>query len=168
MSTEHIAADLERLIGLHRELARIAEEKKQVLIQGDMERLTRVLQTESQVYKQASAAEESRQRETASFLAAKGVRQTGKSGEWTVSDLIKLVFNAEEKRRLMKLQTELLGVIRELQEANELNRQLVEQSLAFVNNTLDFITESRQQEITYSHPGKQQAGTRKGFFDQKA
>lgn len=158
---------LDNLIQLHKALQTLAVQKKEVLIKGDVDQLLAITTQEKKLIKAVSAAEDTRQSLVAQMFAEQGIhRDNG-----TLAELIKLTTSPEEKARLMKARDELTRIVSELRKANELNQQLLEQSLSFVNMTLDLVTDSPEDDFFYGRTarsdGYRNSSTRT-FFNKKA
>jgi flagellar biosynthesis/type III secretory pathway chaperone len=158
---------LDNLIQLHKALQTLAVQKKEVLIKGDVDQLLAITTQEKKLIKAVNTAEDTRQSLVAHMFAEQGIhRDNG-----TLADLIKLTTSPEEKTRLLKARDELTRIVSELQKANELNQQLLEQSLSFVNMTLDLVTDSPEDDFFYGRTarsdGYRNSSTRT-FFNTKA
>jgi flagellar biosynthesis/type III secretory pathway chaperone len=157
---------LENLTNLHRALYTLAVEKKEVLIKGDLEALTRITQQEQKLVRAVEANESSRIELVRKLFAEKGASLS----EGSLLELIKLWTGAEEKLRLTNYRNELIRIVSELRTANELNQQLLEQSLSFVNHSLDLLTYSPEEDFLYKKPtgynGNNQAS--RSFINKKA
>ncbi|WNC17838.1 flagellar protein FlgN [Brevibacillus brevis] len=156
---------LDNLIQLHKALYTLAVQKKDVLIKGNVDELVAITRQEQKLVKGITAAETARLSVVRELTAEKGF--TLQDG--TLAELIKLTISAEEKRRLTALRNELSRIVFELRDANELNQQLLRQSLSFVNMTLDLITDTPEDEFIYGNPtseGYRQAS--RTFFNKKA
>jgi flagellar biosynthesis/type III secretory pathway chaperone len=85
-----------------------------------------------------------------------------------VGDLIKLV-KAEDEKALADKQKQLLETIEKLRELNQLNQKLIEQSLAFIEYSMDLVLGPSEDNATYQNPVHQQQGVkRRGMFDSRA
>jgi flagellar biosynthesis/type III secretory pathway chaperone len=156
---------LDNLINLHRALYTLAKQKKDVLIKGDIDELVKITQQEQKLIKAVEAAEAARIETVKELFAAQGLS----SSEGTLAELIKLITAAEEKARLTNYRNELLRIVSELRDANELNQQLLEQSLSFVNMTLDLLTDTPEQDFIYSKPtANVHRNTNRTFFNKRA
>lgn len=156
---------LDNLIQLHKALYTLAVQKKDVLIKGNVDELVAITRQEQKLVKGITAAETARLSVVRELTAEKGF--TLQDG--TLAELIKLTISAEEKRRLTALRNELSRIVFELRDANELNQQLLRQSLSFVNMTLDLITDTPEDEFIYGNPTSE--GYRlasRTFFNKKA
>ncbi|MCU6792947.1 flagellar protein FlgN [Paenibacillus sp. WQ 127069] len=152
---------------VHDALCELAEEKKQVLIHNDVERLTQIVAKENKLIKQLGELDQQRLKVIGEFLMEKGYKPNPKV---TVSDLTKIIFNMEEKKTLLALQKQLLGTIRKLREMNQLNQQLIEHSLSFIDYSLDLIVGPPDDEAFYHKPQHNARGNNKrlGIFDTRA
>ncbi|MGZ0051789.1 flagellar protein FlgN [Brevibacillus gelatini] len=156
---------LDNLIQLHKALYTLASQKKDVLVKGKVDELVSITRQEQKLIKGVTAAEAARQSLVQELTEKKGFALQ----EGTLAELIKLTTSAEEKTRLASYRNELVRIVTELREANELNQQLLEQSLSFVNMTLDLITDAPEDDFIYGHPNtdtyRQASRT---FFNKKA
>ncbi len=156
---------LDNLINLHRALYTLAVQKKEVLIHNQIDELVNITQQEQKLIKAVGAAEAARLEAVQAVYAEKGVSLT----EGSLSELIKLTTGAEEKARLTNYRNELIRIVSELREANELNQQLLEQSLSFVNMSLDLITDNPADDFIYSNPAHDAyRNPNRNFFNKKA
>jgi flagellar biosynthesis/type III secretory pathway chaperone len=151
---------------IHSTLLELAEQKKQVLIHNQVEQLTQIVSAESRLLKRIGELDEERIRVIGEFMMDKGYKPNPKV---TVSDLTKIIFNPEEKKQLLDQQRNLMGTIRKLREINQLNQQLIEHSLHFIDYSLDLLVGPPEDEAVYQNPQLQQRGMkRQGLFDTKA
>jgi len=139
---------LENLLNLHKALNTLANEKKPVLIRGDADGLTKLTHQEKKLIKAIETTEAIRMELVRQVMAEKGIALR----EGTITELIKSLTSAEEKQRLSHYRDELLRVVTALREANDLNQQLLEQSLSFVEMTLNLVTDSPEEDYVYKKP----------------
>lgn len=90
--------------------------------------------------------------------------------EMTVTDLVRKM--GEDKpisQNLLKVRKEILDLIEQLKVQNEMNKQLIEQSLEYVNFTVNAIqtTQLSQAPVGYSKLGQEQMIDTRSFFDSK-
>lgn len=165
MSISHIVATLEKQFKLYEQLLELEVSKKALIMQNSIVQLNSVTQKEKLLTAQAESLEQSRILMTARYFIDNGFRN--RSG--ILSDLIKLVSNAEDKQHLMHLHETLTKVLKELKHVNDLNQQLVKQSLDFINFSIDLMVEDPNEELVYQHPMKQLSGNRSNrIFDNRA
>jgi flagellar biosynthesis/type III secretory pathway chaperone len=156
---------LDNLIQLHKALYTLATHKKDVLVKGNVNELVAITSQEQKLIKGITAAETARLNVVRELTTEKGFTLQ----EGSLAELIKLTTSAEEKTRLTVCRNELSRIVYELRDANELNQQLLKQSLSFVNMTLDLITDTPEDDFIYGNPaseGYRQAN--RTFFNKKA
>lgn len=145
---EELYQVLENLINLHKALFTLAAEKKEVLIKGDSDALLRITKQETKLIQAVEAAESARGDVMNRIAAAKGLSFS----DQTLLGLIKAITSAEEKLRLKAYREELIRIVSQLREANELNQQLLAQSLSFINASLDLLTDTPEEDFIYKRP----------------
>lgn len=165
-SFEQLLDVMHSLDAAHHSMLDLAEQKKHALIRGDVEDLTRIVAKENKFIKQVGELDRQRVEAIGQYMIEKGYKPNPRV---TVSDLTKIVFQAEDKKRLMEAQKKLLGAIRKLREINQLNQQLIEQSLAFIDYSLDLMVGPPENEVVYQHPQHAGGGAKRtGLFDTRA
>jgi flagellar biosynthesis/type III secretory pathway chaperone len=151
---------------IHDTLLELAEQKKQVLIRNNVEQLTQIVTKENKLIKQIGELDRQRVEAIGQFLIEKGYKPNPKV---TVSDLTKIIFNIDDKKELLGLQKQLLGTIRKLRELNQLNQQLIEHSLAFIDYSLDLYVGPPEDDVIYHKPQQNGYGNKRlGLFDTRA
>jgi len=166
MAFQALAEVLTALTDIHETLLELAEQKKQVLIRNDVEQLMKIVNQENKLVKKINEWDQARIDAIGRIMIEKGYKPNPKV---TVSDLTKILFNIEDKKTILGLQKQLLSAIRKLKEANQLNQQLIEHSLAFIDYSVDIIAGPPENEVTYRHPHHQLQGSRRvGLFDTRA
>jgi flagellar biosynthesis/type III secretory pathway chaperone len=134
MSAQQIIECMKKLGQVHTTFNQLAEEKTEALKKGDISHLRSLLQKESAYLKQLQQLEQERVRLVRFFITGKGLASEG----GTITELL-LHVTEEEKNQLISLQKELIEEIEKLKMQNELNQQLIQDSLRFVNLSLDVI-----------------------------
>ncbi|WP_110928434.1 flagellar protein FlgN [Bacillus massiliglaciei] len=162
MSTQHIADILKKMIMLHSSLNALAEKKTGMIKEGKTDALTALLMNEQKHIKAISQTETERESAVKAFLRDKGIHRTA----FVLDDVIDAA-EQEEAALLTGLKTELLGEMMKLKEQNDLNQQLIYQSLQFVNLNLDLLQPQRQTD-TYDHKMQSSKGNGRSMFDSKA
>lgn len=166
MAFQALIQIMNTLNDLHALLLELAERKKQVLIRNQVDQLMMIMTKETKLIKQISEADQQRVEAIQQFLLEKGYKPNAKV---TVSDLTKIIFNVEDKKLLLETQKNLLATIRKLREINQINQNLIEHALAFINYSLDLIVGPPDDEAVYHHPQQQSPGPKRpGLFDTRA
>lgn len=170
MSVQKVIKVLNELIEIHQELLELAEQKRHVLVHNQVDQLNQIVQEENKRLLLVSELEMRRMEAIRQSLIQRGYHPNPRI---TVSDLIRLIFKAEDKKALMKAHEALLTTLNMLQEHNRINRQLLEQSLAFIDYSLNLMIGMREDASLYRHPAAsspQHPGrtNRAGVFDTRA
>lgn len=157
---------MSQLIEAHEQLLALSEQKTEVIVRNNVEELNRIVGKESRLTAHIASFDQQRVSAVGQYLTAKGYRP---HPYITVSDIVKLIVKMEEKQAIQEAQRKLLNTIERLKEVNGQNQQLIEQSLTYIEYSLDLIVGPPDDEATYQHPANQYAGTkRSGLFDTRA
>ncbi|MFC5988206.1 flagellar protein FlgN [Marinicrinis lubricantis] len=166
MTIQPVLEQLERLYDLHVHLVELADQKKEALIHNRIEELNGIVNRESKLVKQVAQADMERAQRIDEYMKGRGLPVTVGI---TISQLSKFIFQQEEKQQLLGCQEKLVQVIAQLKEKNQLNQQLIRQSLSFVNYSLDMLVGAEEDEAVYHNPAAQQKDSkRKSLFDTRA
>lgn len=158
--------NLENIYALHLEMKELTEQKKTALINGKIDELSKIIQEESLWIKKIKDLEENRIEIINKFLEAKKIT----SLDVTILDLLNSnIISKAEEIQLRDIYDKLIDLLDEIKKENEINTQLIKQSLDFVSHSLKTITQEPAQSITYSKPTNKQknisSNTR--IFDKK-
>lgn len=164
MSIQAIASVLADLIKLHKQFNEMAKEKTEIIRKNDMPALDQLLKKETALIKQLKKLEQDRLFVVNEYLRKKGIAREGV----TMAGLIEMASGSEQVV-LNKLQKGLLSEIEQLKEQNALNQQLLEDSLRFVNLSLDLIAPD-PEDVNYRRPNSRgyEDGMNRSIFDSKA
>ena len=157
---------MEQMIQHHDALLGLSEQKVTVLVDNKVEELNRIVHKEAQLVRQLGECENRRVDAVIQFLISKGFRPTP---HITMNEIIKLIFRQEDKETATLLQKSLLNRVDKLKQLNEKNNQLIEQSLAFIEYSLDLVIGPPEDDTIYHNPAHRTAGhKRNGYFDTRA
>ncbi|AWP25422.1 flagellar protein FlgN [Paenibacillus sp. Cedars] len=166
MSARTIIEYMKRQDELHEQLIEAGKDKRQAILDNDVELLTAVMTKENRLLKQVAETEALRQGAADDFLREKGIRS---QLQLTVTEMTRLVFNPDEKTELQDVQEQLMDRLMELKELNAINRELIEQSLAFIDYSLNLLVSRPEDDLLYQHPKHQNlAGKGRSMFDTRA
>lgn len=132
METAQMTSLLERLLRSHEDLLSLGERKTCVLKLGDMKALDILLKEEDLQVKKLQLLEKERLLKFANV---------------TLYDVLKQA-ESKERDRLANLQEELVKAYEALKKRNNLNQELLEQSLQYVNMSLSMI-QPEIEPVTY-------------------
>ncbi|WP_127532069.1 flagellar protein FlgN [Paenibacillus kobensis] len=149
MEIANIISLLEQMVDAHEELLATALSKKQTIIAGELNELTKFMMTENRLIKRIAQLETDRGMESTRFMATKGVYSRVPV---TQKQLLSVVFDVEERMKLQQLHEQLGKVVNELSRVNEANQLLIKQSIEFVQFSLDVILMPEDESYTYKNP----------------
>ncbi|MFE8701665.1 flagellar protein FlgN [Cytobacillus sp. FJAT-54145] len=132
MSISLIIQLLEKLLLLQKSLSKLAVHKTDIIKAGDVQALSSLMK-EEQNHLQAI-----KQIESSLISQVKKVIQPSVSSQLTLTNLVDMV-NGPEKQVMKGLQSELEEQMLILKNQNELNQELLHQSLQFINLSLDLL-----------------------------
>lgn len=160
-----IIAILQQQLGLYERILECEKGKKALIMKNDVVQLNVLTQKEKLLTAQADELETKRLLSTAKYFKEIGFRN--RSG--ILSDLIKSVNQPEEKQALMSLSNELTDMLQELKHYNDINQQLIQQSLDYINFSISLMVEDPSEDVVYQHPMNQAgANKQRAWFDSRA
>lgn len=166
MSIQLLINSLDQLDEAHQDMLKWGQLKKDAVMKNEVDILIKVMNQESRVMKKIAQLEEERLSACYAFLQEKGIKSML---NLTVTELVRLVFDPEEKTLLLEAQARLSSTLEQLKELNVLNQKLIEQSLSFIDYSLELLGGGNEQEATYQHPTDKSGGVqRSGLFDTRA
>lgn len=166
---ELLIKTLEETYEAHKQLMELTTQKRTVLIEGNVEQLSQIVHQESQLIKHIGKLEEERLFQVKELLQRKGVST---DQPMTMQQIIQTLSTSEEKKQLEALFKDLSDLLGKMSEQNSLNMRLTQDSLNYVNQSLELYTETAKTNVNYEKPkqagGKTKQQPRQGFFDTKA
>lgn len=165
MSIQSLLETMNKLQEAHEALLGLAQDKTQVLVHNDIDQLNTIVGKENKWVKMIAETNQQQVQLIGAYLISRGYNPNPKI---MVSDLIKVIFKAEEKQALTEAQQSLVSTVLKLKERNEQNQKLIEQSLAFIDYSLDLVLGAPEDDAVYQNPLQQKSGNRSGIFDAKA
>ncbi|AOM81899.1 flagellar protein FlgN [Salisediminibacterium beveridgei] len=123
---------IQAMVTVHQTLNDLAVAKQDAVKKGDMKDLEAVMQKEAPLIQKLRKLENTRMHLISQWQDEKGLVKEGV----TIDQLLPL-FPEKESRELEAWSTRLIEQMIRLKEQNDLNEQLLEDSLRFVNVTLD-------------------------------
>ena len=130
-----------------------------------MNHLNLIVNKESKLVRHIDELDKQRFNEISKYLISRGYKP---NPQITVSDLIRLIFKAEEKQALLHAHKQLMVVLEKLKQMNISNQQLIQQSLSFIDYSIDLVLGPSDDDIVYRNPSQQKSDKRAGMFDRRA
>lgn len=164
---QQLIENLEQCRVQYAELVALGEQKKEHIVNNELDALTDLLPKENRVLKQLTGLEQERAQLFAAYQQERGMEANAAA---SLDDLIRLTVKSADKRRLEDARQSLAAVVQSLRTLNETNQLLVSQSLDFVNYTLDLFTVGPEDDMVYQAPAQNTATVqqRRGIFDTRA
>lgn len=128
-----------------------------------MEQLSKLLMKERKYIQEVEQVEQEREKIVEQVFQNLNINHEKK----TVTVILEHIERIDDKQKLEKAVTELLEVIIELRRSEKLNRDLIEQSMQFVQLSLDLLQPS-DRNINYQKETKNQSHIKRSVFDSKA
>lgn len=166
MLIEPIIDVLRQLEASHVEMLELGEMKQQAIISNKVDVLIQLTHHESKLVKRIEQIEAERLEQVHRFLEGRGIKSRL---NLTISELSRLVFDPEEKRLLLQVQSSLTDVLQKVKHLNEVNQQLIQQSLSYLDFVIETMSFHSESDATYQNPSEKSYGmTRSGMFDTRA
>lgn len=164
MSAAPIIADLTKLLVLQEDLYDKCKKKTEVIKVGDVEGLKSLLTKERKLMTSIASVQKDFLHQSQKFLHHHGIAIEAPK----LSDCLQKA-NDEERQALTTLQTRIVNKAEQVKKQNELNQQLLKQSLAFVQMSLDLLTPDISS-YNYERTGQTQSHEQPGrsLFDSNA
>lgn len=143
---------LEDQIKIFKKMLELARNKQQVLVKGSIETLDQLTKDERKILTEISQIEQERMVTTQKIAEALNLKED----KIRMTDLLGVI-PGEYKVSLEEMHHELLRILSELEEINEQNTELINNSLKVVNFSLNLLTEDKQKSPTYSNKGEDKA-----------
>ncbi|WP_062354116.1 flagellar protein FlgN [Bacillus kwashiorkori] len=148
MTWKPFITTLLKLIQLYESLYTIAKNKSEVIKNGDLDALNQIMKSEQTHITAITALENERLNWTKNLAGYETA---------TLLDCIQLA-SGSEKEKLTEIHEELSELLQKLKAQNELNQQLIHQSLQFVNFSLNMLL-PQPDNVTYGPQQKKNQST---------
>lgn len=159
MATQKLIRVLEEIIALHNQLNKISKKKTDVLIDNAVDELQSLLVSENKYVQALEQSEEKRQKIVEKWFISKGIQEK----EYTLTNMIPFISGKSEKELLQRLMIQLTEAITDLKRQEQLNADLMRQSLHFNQMMLDVL----QPMIENMNYGKEEHHMKRSAFDSK-
>jgi flagellar biosynthesis/type III secretory pathway chaperone len=167
MSIQVILEVMQKLIHRHIELLGLGRAKINSLVNNEVDHLNAIVNKEAKLVRIVAELDVQRTQAIGEYLLSRGYNP---NPNVTISDIVKIIFKAaDEKQALMDARDELLSHIEELRKVNAHNKQLIEQSLAYIDYSLDLFLWNPMEDYMYKNPAQVENSVKtNGLFDKRA
>ena len=160
---EKLVALLSELLELYQAILKLTEQKKDILVAGQAPNLEAITRQEELLILQVGKLEGKREKLLSEIAAAHGLTNQG----LTLSKIRELA-NASIAEKLATIETDFEQVTQKLVPLNQLNTQLIQQALNFVNYNINILAQT-QIGPTYAPRGESsQPSPSRAILDTKA
>lgn len=159
---KEIIQSLEDLVRLHEELLASAETKTEIVKDGSVEGLQALLANERKLVRKVERKEKERQ----TLVEAWYEERQFHAEEATVTNMLEQLEAGEDKSALEQVTAKLTNVITNLKAQEKLNLALINQSMQFLQLSLDLLSPSLKN-MNYGNKSDEHAPAR-SVFDSKA
>lgn len=162
---EELFCVLEEETGCYQTLLNMADNKKDVIIKGDVPSLQEITKVEQELAGHILRLEKKRKQNIEDICLV----LNKKPDEMTIQQLVEML-SGGEKQRLSSINNNLISIITELQKHNEAHKILIQQSLDFIDFTVNAVQSTTSATLGNSYQAK---GNRyddyrgRNFFDAK-
>lgn len=163
MTFEKVVQSLTKLVDIHQQLISLSEEKTEFIKAGKVEELQNKLLQERKLVLQLEQAEAERQKVISSWFEERGLTEEEK----TITSMLAAIDDEEQQAELAAVTTELTEAVTTLKRSEHLNRELLEQSMQFVQMSLHLLNPSLEQ-MNYGENKQNQPNRDQSMFDSKA
>lgn len=163
MSVETIIQSLERLLKIHEDLVSISQQKTEIVKEGSIEKLQSLLVKERKTVRVIEQAEAKRKAEVEEWFSERKLSLD----DATITGMLEILDDQGESEKLEKATVALTEVITRLIQQEQLNHQLINQSMQFVQLSLDTMNPSIQN-MNYGNKNKELSAVKRSAFDSKA
>lgn len=164
MSIKDVIGSLEGLVYLHHELLDVSKKKTEVIKEGNVDELQQILVRERKLVRKVEAAEKRRMELVDGWLQT----QNFTASDATLTTILEQLTNGNERSALEKVTIELTKAITDLKAQEKLNLALINQSMQFVQVSLDLLSPTLKN-MNYTNNNRPNAETpNRSIFDSKA
>lgn len=163
MSINQIIKTLDNLEAIHEALIGLSKEKTEVVKEGSVEKLQSLLIKEREQIRMLEKAEKNRQESVEAWFWEKELPLT----DTTLTHMLEIVSDEDEKQVLTAVTTTLSELITTLKQQEQLNKSLLNQSIKFVQLSLDMMNPSLKN-MNYGNNKQESASMKRSIFDSQA
>lgn len=163
MSVETIIQSMESLRRIHEELLNISQQKTVIVKAGSIEKLQSILVKERKYIRVLEQTEANRKSIVDEWLLERQLPLDGA----TITGMLEIIQDESESNMLEKATIALTEVITKLKQQEQLNQALINQSMQFVQLSLDTMNPSIKN-MNYGNTEKESDATGRSAFDSKA
>jgi len=156
---------LDELSGIHEQLIGLAEEKQQLIVHNEVDRLMAATAKESKHIAEIERVNRDVQQFTRACWSEIGIVPNERT---TLADLLAAIVQEDCKRPLHDAANRLRDAVGRLKQINDRNQQLVRQTLEYINFQVDLLSAPLDDGTYAPTPKPAASGTARRMFDTRA
>lgn len=161
-SVEQLITALKKEYDIYRDYVDIAKKKKDLIIKGNIKELDHVTGLEQDMILNMGKIDKIRAAIIGNLLNELQVKEIA-----NISELVPYL-EEEDRVKVLSLKDKLEKVLQEIQELNDLNGRLIQQSLEYIDFNLNLMTSANTQGTTYGNRADEKnVKTKPNLFDVK-
>ncbi len=148
----------------YKDMLELSKSKKRIIVEGKVAELDKIVKLEQNMIVNIGQLERKREEEVAKLSGALGIN----NAQATITELSKIL-RPELKKELEDIQKKLQETFTELKTVNDVNGQLIEQSLEYIDYSINLVAGSGMETGSlYEDIGKNKSKqSKKNIFDTK-
>src|SRR5690625_6110131 len=140
MTYDKVLRSLDELVSIHKELIDSSNKTTENIKVGKVDELQDQIMHERKLSLKLEQAEEKRQAVVEAWFSANDIQ----SDEMTITEMLANIVDEEKQIQLASVTTKLTEAITTLKRSEQLNRELLEQSMQFVQMSLQLLSPDRK------------------------
>ena len=153
---------LEREIGIYEELLQVSKDKTEIIVKGNVPELDNITKVEQTLVLNMGKLEAFREK----IVNDLSLELQTNPWELTISELFRYL-DKTQTQRFEEYKTKLLNTINEIKTINELNSKLIQNSIDYINFSVNVISSVPEESNNYGNTGHTNDGKKKTYFDVK-
>lgn len=162
MLFEKVVHSLEELVATHHKLIDLSEEKTELIKDGKVDELQAKVLAERKLVLQLEQEEKNRHEIVKAWFSSSGKD----TKEQTITSMLTMLEDEEDQSRLAETTRELTEAIVKLKRSEQLNQELLEQSMQFVQMSLHLLNPTLK-DMNYGEKDSE-VKSRHSIFDSRA
>lgn len=167
----NVDKDVNTIIGIlgseydyYRDMLELSKSKKKIIVEGKVAELDKIVKLEQNMIYNIGQLEKNREEAVSKLCVNLGLD----SRKINMSNLMQAL-QTEHKKQLEEMQLKLRGIFSELKAINDINGQLIQQSLEYIDYSINLVAGTGMETGSlYEDIGKNKGGQRdKNIFDTK-
>lgn len=162
MPVQAIIETLTELVDIHDKLIELSKEKTEIIKEGSVEKLQQILSSERKSVQALEKVEKNRQKQVEIWCS----EQKLPKNDMTITKMLELISEQVDAKRLEEKTIKLTQTITKLKQQEQLNKELIHQSMQFVQLSMDMISPTINN-LNYGK-NKESTSIKRSMFDSKA